>query len=146
MCQICSKHNLDLCPYHYGPLLRAALALKYIFFLYDCACGWYLYLVSRFEPVLTCRSRDIHVNTQKNQKIPKVYSLVWYHCMCPYLKQPLYLSLVHAVHPLLLECSSEGSGSEVTIDCRTNRPPASTLCSFDGGLSHQCKKLHLLCC
>ena len=85
MCQICSKHKIlglmpPKPPYHYGPLLRAALALK-IFFWYDCDRGWYLCLVSRFEPVLTCSSRDIHVNTQKNQKIPKVYSLVWYHCI-----------------------------------------------------------------
>ena len=43
-----------------------------------------------------------------------------------------------AVDPLLLECSAEGSGSEVTITCQTNRPPASTLCSFDGGLTHSC--------
>ena len=73
-------------PYHYGPLLRAALALKY-FFWYDYDRGWYLCLVSRFEPVLTCSSRDIHVNTQKNQKI--LSSLV-----------PLYMSTEDIEEPL----------------------------------------------
>ena len=76
-------------PYHYDPLLRAALVF---FFWYDCDRGWYLCLVSRFEPVLTCSSRDIHVNTQKKQKIPKVHSLVWYLCIL------LYIFLVYYYH------------------------------------------------
>ena len=55
-----------------------------------------------------------------------------------YRRLPAFWS---TVDPLLMECDSEGTGNEVTIDCQTNRPPASVLCSFDGGLVHQCKQL-----
>lgn len=37
----------------------------------------YLYLVPKIGLVLTCGSRDIHVNTQKNQKC--AHYIVWYH-------------------------------------------------------------------
>ena len=46
-----------------------------------------------------------------------------------------------AVDPLLLECTTDGSRTHVTIDCQSNRPPVRTMCSFDGGLEHQCKWL-----
>ena len=57
--------------------IKSLLSKLEALYNYNCGHGWYLYLVSKFEPVLTCSSRDIHVNTQKNQNI---YSLVWYHC------------------------------------------------------------------
>jgi len=44
-----------------------------------------------------------------------------------------------AVDPLLLECSSSGTETQITVDCRTNRPPATITCSFDGELEHPCK-------
>ena len=52
-----------------------------------------------------------------------------------------------AVDPLLLECSSSGTETQITVDCRTNRPPATITCSFDGELEHPCmcvrKRTHL---
>jgi len=50
------------------------------------------------------------------------------------------------VDPLLLECTTDGSHTHVTIDCQSNRPPVTTMCSFDGGLEHQCKWLNIKGC
>ena len=58
----------------------------------------------------------------------------------------LYVTLCSPHHPaadpLLLECATDGSRTHVTIDCRSNRPPVTTMCSFDGGVEHQCKWLN----
>jgi hypothetical protein len=40
--------------------------------------------------------------------------------------------------PLVLECEARTTSDHIDIDCKTNRPPRTTLCSFNGGLKHQC--------
>ena len=41
--------------------------------------------------------------------------------------------------PLLLECDASSTSDHVTIDCKTNRPSQTTLCSFNNGPHHPCK-------
>ena len=50
-----------------------------------------------------------------------------------------YLLFHPVVDPLLLQCETGGSTTQVTIDCQVNRPLSGTFCSFDGGHQHKCE-------
>ena len=54
-----------------------------------------------------------------------------------------YIFLVSPAQPLVLECQARTTSDHIDIDCKTNRPPQTTLCSFNGGLKHQCMQLSL---
>ena len=56
----------------------------------------------------------------------------------------VFLLLVSAAQQLVLECEARTTSGHIDIDCKTNRPPQTTLCSFNGGLKHQCMQLSLL--
>ena len=44
-----------------------------------------------------------------------------------------------AVDPLLLQCETGGSSTQVRIDCKVNRPLVGVFCSFDGSHQHKCE-------
>ena len=50
----------------------------------------------------------------------------------------MLLCFMSPAQPLVLECEARTSSGHIDIDCKTNRPPQITLCSFNGGLKHQC--------
>ena len=49
------------------------------------------------------------------------------------------LLILCSARPLLLDCGASNIDDHVTIDCKTNRPPQITLCTFNDGLVHPCK-------
>ena len=50
----------------------------------------------------------------------------------------LFCVLFDTAQPLLIDCESSSSGGHVTVSCQTNRPPVTTMCSFDDGPQHKC--------